>query len=826
MENATPTNGNDPLTSPVVTDGTTSNGNSKPPSFLQRIASSDTIFRPASPKKRPSTSNLHKSSSSSALQQPTTQSFSIPIPSNSWGMKALSQLQDSFTSDYDDIVDLLLDGDKAVLLLPVSRPTHPSVHIDLEFIKDHVIIHPPQGKSHVMSLSGIRGVFQKDQFVALDLSSSEYDITFSLAKSDGKRSPFDALDLDPTSITSDHPVCNILATHVPVKLRDHKTIKVMLIQKPLSKSDVMDWMRNRQNSETATTTHSTTSSLPLKSAPLDDPLAPTVDAFLKAYRQRPPKTMTMASEQWADFLDDLGDSMDNSAGNNVDDRLDIIESYMCRELYDKLFIAGASDDSFQDEVLESRIAAVNLLDLNLGHLGVTVDSIEVESIANMVNTAGTQLQQLNSIPGAKEKLDILVKTHQIIVDAIERFAEQQKDTSINTDLEVVQEMKHAMSAVNDVDNSRTNTKSTIANQSNQAITKKISTDTASTIQHDDNSDNSESHKGTDSDNVETAIDSNDTSSSTSIPASESAPEQTNLGAASADVLLPLLIFTIVKSNPTNFMSNLKFIQRFRHPSRLNGQASYCLTNILAAVSFLETTNLVGLGLSVDKVHSNVTDLNALIPTPLPSNQSGQPATTTSSSGAGMKLVSEVMDSSYRVFDGIGRFWQQRNNSDVDASTTTLAPSSQSSSTSTYGNNSKTHHGISPSELKDMATSVMGLAKSKKDLSPPSSQREASHWDKAIPGFLEQRKTSIKPSRSSSTTSTSSKTDHFQAIFQAPSQFIQSVQQKSNKHSSHDAPIQKFMDIKTVDELTIGDVGELLADYKRLAAILKQSNVLQ
>jgi hypothetical protein len=65
--------------------------------------------------------------------------------------------------------------------------------------------------------------------------------------------------------------------------------------------------------------------------------------------------------------------------------------------------------------LESRIAAVNLLDLNLGHLGVTVAATEVDSINNMVNTAGTQLQQLNSIPGAKEKLDILVKTHQIIV---------------------------------------------------------------------------------------------------------------------------------------------------------------------------------------------------------------------------------------------------------------------------------------------------------------------------------------------------------------------------------------------------------------------------
>jgi hypothetical protein len=54
--------------------------------------------------------------------------------------------------------------------------------------------------------------------------------------------------------------------------------------------------------------------------------------------------------------------------------------------------------------------------------------------------------------------------------------------------------------------------------------------------------------------------------------------------------------------------------------------------------------------------------------------------------------------------------------------------------------------------------------------------------------------------------------------------MQTVQQKSNKRG--EAPIQKFLDMKSVDALTIGEVGELLADYKRLAAILKQSNVLQ
>jgi hypothetical protein len=70
----------------------------------------------------------------------------------------------------------------------------------------------------------------------------------------------------------------------------------------------------------------------------------------------------------------------------------------------------------QDEALESRIAALNLLDLNLHHLGVTLtDQKDSESINATVKEAGTQLQQLNSIMGAKDKLDAIVKTHEITV---------------------------------------------------------------------------------------------------------------------------------------------------------------------------------------------------------------------------------------------------------------------------------------------------------------------------------------------------------------------------------------------------------------------------
>lgn len=51
--------------------------------------------------------------------------------------------------------------------------------------------------------------------------------------------------MDPSSITPDHPKYNILASHVQVPLRNDKLITVMLIQRPLSKKDVIEWMETK-----------------------------------------------------------------------------------------------------------------------------------------------------------------------------------------------------------------------------------------------------------------------------------------------------------------------------------------------------------------------------------------------------------------------------------------------------------------------------------------------------------------------------------------------------------------------------------------------------
>ena len=63
--------------------------------------------------------------------------------------------------------------------------------------------------------------------------------------------------------------------------------------------------------------------------------------------------------------------------------------------------------------------------------------------------------------------------------------------------------------------------------------------------------------------------------------------------SSADEIMPMLIYTLITSRPEGIdvISNLYFIQRFRNESKIDGEAAYCLTNLEAAITFLETVDL-------------------------------------------------------------------------------------------------------------------------------------------------------------------------------------------------------------------------------------------
>lgn len=66
--------------------------------------------------------------------------------------------------------------------------------------------------------------------------------------------------------------------------------------------------------------------------------------------------------------------------------------------------------------------------------------------------------------------------------------------------------------------------------------------------------------------------------------------------SSADEILPTLIYTLITCPPEgiNIISNLLFIQRFRSSNKIDGETAYCLTNLEAAISFLENVELSSL----------------------------------------------------------------------------------------------------------------------------------------------------------------------------------------------------------------------------------------
>ncbi|PGG98676.1 hypothetical protein GX51_06683 [Blastomyces parvus] len=85
--------------------------------------------------------------------------------------------------------------------------------------------------------------------------------------------------------------------------------------------------------------------------------------------------------------------------------------------------------------------------------------------------------------------------------------------------------------------------------------------------------------------------------------------------SSADEILPTLIYTLITTpaEGINIISNLLFIQRFRASSRLDGEAAYCLTNLEAAISFLENVDLNSL--QTDQTQNNTANSPSSVSNP-------------------------------------------------------------------------------------------------------------------------------------------------------------------------------------------------------------------
>ena len=82
----------------------------------------------------------------------------------------------------------------------------------------------------------------------------------------------------------------------------------------------------------------------------------------------------------------------------------------------------------------------------------------------------------------------------------------------------------------------------------------------------------------------------------SPPPESSAPLEPGTTPVSGDIILPLMIFAVVKANPPHLVSHLLFTQRFRRERAAGGEEGYCLINLMAVAEFLENVDLAALGL--------------------------------------------------------------------------------------------------------------------------------------------------------------------------------------------------------------------------------------
>lgn len=152
--------------------------------------------------------------------------------------------------------------------------------------------------------------------------------------------------------------------------------------------------------------------------------------------------------------------------------------------------------------------------------------------------------------------------------------------------------------------------------------------------------------------------------SSSHPTPES-PTDTKRTHVASDLLLPFMIYSIVKANPPELVSHLLYIQRYRMRLCSDGEEAFCLINLLAVVEFLENVDLAALGLADSARVLSVADL-----APLPIGgqlHSESPVEEISAAarlrgrvnqqveelaGSANKVISGVVDSSFSALKGL------------------------------------------------------------------------------------------------------------------------------------------------------------------------------
>ncbi|GAA6028806.1 hypothetical protein JCM8097_007405 [Rhodosporidiobolus ruineniae] len=319
--------------------------------------------------------------------------------------------------------------------------------------------------------------------------------------------------------------------------------------------------------------------------------------------------------------------------DRVDASLEELESALTSTLHDRLYAPTTARDLSDDEQLCSRVAALNVLELDLDHLGLELGDEEGlegwkgerrlarEALEELADRVGKELNRLEDAdqrtPAAK--LAILVECHTLLVDGLSKLPPVplkkelgdglggSPSTSSSAPHEV--EMDDASSRASSAPPSRPLSPPAPANAEEDL--QKTPKPHQAMLEQDVPEirlpgSSAPSADGELSSSMLEAASSSlyDPTSTASPPVSvfeSSRPASSKSTTSSADLILPLLIFSVVRANPPHIVSHLSFIQRFRSDSLLRGQSSYCLTNFSAVVEFLTHLDVSALGITSQRL---------------------------------------------------------------------------------------------------------------------------------------------------------------------------------------------------------------------------------
>jgi len=95
-----------------------------------------------------------------------------------------------------------------------------------------------------------------------------------------------------------------------------------------------------------------------------------------------------------------------------------IEQRVTTTIYNRIFAPNASDDAERDLKLQGKLKALIVVGVGLEHLGVELNEREKELLKPSIEAVGRELHALDNVKSPREKLEILVGVHKILVDGL------------------------------------------------------------------------------------------------------------------------------------------------------------------------------------------------------------------------------------------------------------------------------------------------------------------------------------------------------------------------------------------------------------------------